>query len=64
MSDPRGIMNVPKVDASVQAAARLEALRERQREDEEQPDKKKRKKKKINLDQPPEDGNPHVDLLA
>lgn len=64
MSDPRGIIGVPEVSNSVQASARIEALGGRgRRPQDEMPGGKKRKKKR-RLPELPEDGEPHVDLLA
>lgn len=65
MSDPRGIIGVPEVSASVQASARIERLSERRRDQQqEQSQKKKSRQPKPLLPPVEDDGEPHVDLLA
>lgn len=67
MSDPRGIMNVPEVGSAVQASARLEKLSRRRRREEQQRQEDEHERRRRNIDaleEQPEDGEEHVDLLA
>lgn len=64
MSDPRGVIGVPEVAQSVQASARIEAMGRRNRRPQDDTPESKKRKKKRRPPELPEDGEPHVDLLA
>lgn len=68
MSDPRGIMNVPEVSGAVQAAARLERLKQRDRREQQQKkeeDERERRRRNIEiLEEKPDDGEEHLEILA
>ena len=67
MSDPRGIMSPPPVGGNrVEGPSAVQRVNRRKRHSEEENERRERRKgqQTRKLPEPPDDGQPHVDVLA